>query len=344
MRCGRTVLTALALGLLPLSAWSDPPSQTNDDTAGPSNLAVQLPPQVFDGPVKAPNTTREHYGEWSVSGGVLFLQPVFETNPAFTVSSAGGNFTRQVDFSQHFDASPNIWLGYSSERGWGVRGRWFEFDGDTSESYVSAAGETIRGVSFLTSGQTSIAGAAFASSHLRVNVFDIQGTSSWESAFWTHLVGFGVRITTMNQSYQAALTNPAEQIGLTSNHDFSGAGPCFSLETKYRLGESGFAIYGQIYGAILFGDVDEDYAAVKNGIAQGYTRSTTEVLPVAEMELGVEYQHCVGRAKLFVQGGFTGQVWWGGGNASNLDALGTTSAAHSNFGFFGAALRAGVRY
>lgn len=343
MRYGRSVLlAALALGLLPLSAWSDPPDQPDGDGAGPTNQAVLLPPTVLDGSVKAPNNTHEHYGEWSISGGVLFLQPVFETNPAFTVTGAGGNLTRQVDFTQHFDASPNIWLGYTSEHGWGVRGRWFEFDADASESSVSAAGETIRGVSFLPLGQTPIAGAVLAASQLRINVFDLQGTYNWDSAFWSHLVGFGVRGTSMSQGYQAALASPATQISLASNHDFNGAGPCVSFETKRRLGESGFAIYGQVYGSILFGNLDESYTAVNAGVPQAFTHSCTEALPVGEMELGVEYLRNVGRAKIFVQAGFTGQIWWGGGNASNLDALGT--ASHSNFGLFGAAFRAGVRY
>ncbi len=339
MRSGRSMLlAALALGLLPVCAWGDPPG-------GPTNQAVLLPPQVLDDAVKVPNNTHEHYGDWSVNGGVLFLEPVFATNPAFTVAGAGGNLSRQVDFSQRFDASPNIWLGYTSELGWGVRGRWFLFDADASESAVSAAGETIRGVSFLPLGQTPIAGAVVASSHLRVNVFDLQGTCTWESAFWSHLVGFGIRYSSMSQDYQATLANPTTQIGLASNHDFNGAGPCVSFETKRRLGESGFALYGQVYGAILFGNSDESYTAVNNaGVVQGYTGSSVEALPVAEMELGVEYQRNVGRAKAFVQAGFTGQVWWGGGNASNLDALGSTAAAHSNFGFFGAAFRAGVRY
>ncbi len=344
---GLVLLSALALGLLPLSARSQalgPPIESGGDVAGPSNYAVLPPPEVFDVAVKAPNTTHEHYGEWSVSGGILFLQPVFESNPAFTVAGGGGNLTRQVDFSQRFDASPNIWLGYTSERGWGVRGRWFEFDSNASESYVSAPGETIRGISFLPLGQTPIAGTAFASSHLRVNVFDLQGTRTWETAFWTHLVGFGVRYSNINQDYQAAIVNPATQTGLASSHDFNGAGPCVSFETKRRLGESGFALYGQVYGAILFGDTDENYNAASAGVVQGYTHNCTEVLPVGEMELGVEYQRNLGRAKAFVQAGFTGQVWWGAGNASNLDALGTNSASHSNFGFYGAALRAGVRY
>lgn len=343
MRSGRSVLLmALALGLLPVSAWGDPPS---GGATGPTNQAVLLPPQVLDDSVKAPNNTHEHYGEWSISGGVLFLQPVFETNPAFTVAGAGGNLARQVDFSQHFDASPNIWLGYTSERGWGVRGRWFLFDNDATESFVSGPGATIRGVSFLPLGQTPIAGAVSASSHLHVNVFDLQGTRNWESAFWSHLVGFGMRYTYMSQDYQAVLANPATQIGLASSHTFNGAGPSVSFETKRRLGESGFALYGQVYGAILFGNADESYSAVNNaGVVQGFTHSRTAVLPVGEMELGVEYQRNVGRAKAFVQAGLAGQVWWGGGNASNLDALSSPGASHSNFGFFGAAFRAGVRY
>jgi hypothetical protein len=52
----------------------------------------------------------------------------------------------------------------------------------------------------------------------------------------------------------------------------------------------------------------------------------------------------MGRAHLFVQAGFVGQIWWNGGNSSNLDAGGFTSATNSNFGFIGLALRAGVRY
>jgi hypothetical protein len=128
---------------------------------------------------------------------------------------------------------------------------------------------------------------------------------------------------------------------LSSDHNFSGAGPCASLETKRRIGESGFAIYGQVYGAILFGNANDDYAAAGKGVVQAFANHRCEVLPVGEMELGAEYERHVGRACVFVQAGFAAQIWWNGGNASNLDGGGP---AHSNFGLVGLALRAGVRY
>ena len=329
---------AWALCILPATAWADPPAE------GPSNQGVLLPPQMFDDAAKTANTTKERYGQWSISGGVYFMQPVFESNPAFLVTSGGGNVTRQVDFSHNLEVSPNIWLGYTSERGWGLRGRWLQFDHDSSASYAASPGETVTGISSLGVGRIPVTGTILASSKLAINVADFQGTYSHDSACWSHLLGFGVRYTHMSQDYGATLSNGGTRIDLTSGHNLNGAGPSFSLETKRRCGESGFAIYGQLHGAILFGHANEIYTAVNNGVPQQFTRGQTDVLPVGEMEIGAEYQRNVGRAKIFIQAGFAGQVWWGGGNASNLDAVGFTSASNSNFGFVGLALRAGVRY
>jgi hypothetical protein len=196
----------------------------------------------------------------------------------------------------------------------------------------------------LTLGQIPVTGTAVASSNLAVNVADFQATCNFDDARWSHLLGIGVRYTHMSQDYRAILTSPATRIDLTSGHNLNGAGPSFSLETKRRFGETHISMYGQLHGAILFGRTAEIQTAVNNGAAQQFTRDETRVLPVGELELGLEYERSAGRAKVFVQAGFVGQIWWGGGNASNLDALGTSSAAHSDFGFVGLALRAGVRY
>ena len=131
----RTLGLTLVLGILSARAGAQPvelPIRPTDGD-GPTNHAVLLPPQVFDVPVKGPNNIRERYGEFSISGGVYLLQPVFNTNPAFTVSGPGTN-ARQVDFPHHTEAGPNIWLAYTPERGWGVRGRWFQFDHDANTS------------------------------------------------------------------------------------------------------------------------------------------------------------------------------------------------------------------
>src|SRR5260370_39538996 len=79
-----------------------PPPQTSDGSAKtPMDNAVLLPPQTFDGSAKAPNTTRERYGQWSITGGGYLIQPVFESNPAFVVNRSGGNSARPRGFSHH---------------------------------------------------------------------------------------------------------------------------------------------------------------------------------------------------------------------------------------------------
>ena len=314
------------------------------DLSAPSNRAVLLPPQVYDDSAKRPNTTREKYGEWSISGGVYFMQPVFATNSAFLVNTNAGNFTRQSSFGHHLEVAPNVWLGYVSERGWGVRGRWFEFDHGTSVGYAALPGETITGMSPLAVGRVPLNGTISAFSNLAVNVGDFQATCNIENAKWSHLLGFGIRYTHMSQDYRATLTDANTRIDLTSGHNLNGAGPSFSLETRRRISESGFSIYGQRHGAIIFGQAKENFSAVNNGIPHQFTRSHNDVVPVGELELGGEYQRCMGRAKFFVQAGFVGQIWWGAGNASNVDPIGSGSASNSNFGFLCLALRAGVRY
>src|SRR5260370_19836577 len=97
--------SALAFCMLPALVWADPPltpsihavllpPQTSDGSAKtPMDNAVLLPPQTFDGSAKAPNTTRERYGQWSITGGVYLIQPVFESNPASVVIPGVGHVT-----------------------------------------------------------------------------------------------------------------------------------------------------------------------------------------------------------------------------------------------------------
>jgi hypothetical protein len=315
-----------------------------------SDNGVVLPPQAFDDTAKAPNHVREPRGEWTVSAGLYVIQPVFQTNPAFVVTSGGGNIFRQQDFHEHLNVAPQIWLGYVSERGWGVRGRWFQFDHSSNESFATAPGATVQGISFLPMGMTPVSGAILATNNLAVNVLDFQATYTCDSAHWSLLSACGIRYTHLSQDYRAVMTGTDPLLGinrdvdLTSGHNLNGAGPSFSFEIKHRLGEKGFALYGNLHGAILIGTMNEEYTALNNGVYQEYLRSHTGVLPVGEMELGAEYCRNAGRTKLFVQSGFVGQVWWGGGNSSNLDAIGPTAASSHNFGFVGLAVRAGVRY
>jgi hypothetical protein len=336
------LLSTLGFLLVSNLVAADPLAPSPGD--GPTDKAVLLPPQMFGEVAKAPNHERERHGQWSLYGGIYLIEPVFETNPAFVIAGPAGALRRQIDIRHHLDVAPTFGLAYISERGWGVRGRWFQYDRDASSGYTTLAGETITGVSSLPLGNVALAGTIAASGQLAVNVLDMQATCTYEDAKWTHLLGFGVRYAHMHQDYRAALRDGATFIDLASSHNLNAFGPAASLETRRCIGETGFALYGQVHGAVLFGRARETQSATNNGVVQQFTRSNTDVLPTAELEVGAEYRKDVGRARLFLQAGYIGQVWWGGGNASNLDAVGPVSATSSNFGFIGLALRAGVQY
>ncbi|MSU76926.1 MAG: hypothetical protein EXS16_02405 [Gemmataceae bacterium] len=320
--------------VLPPTIPNAPPS------ADAANNGVLLPPEYPD--AKRPNTDRNRTGEWAIHAGVYFFHPAFNTNPAFVINRGAGS--QQVDFGASLDAAPMVRIDYTSERGRGARARWFHFDRTYAASQTAASGETVGGASTLALGMTPVAGTITARGNLSTSVVDLQATRTWDGPRWTHVLGGGVRYTYLNLDYQATLAGPGPAVNLSNGHSYHGAGPSISFDTKRRLGESGFAIYGQVYASVLFGRQSE-YQTANNGTTfQQFSSSQFQVLPVGEFEFGAEYQRDIGKSKLFLQAGFHGQVWWGTGNMSNIDMAGSGSASNTNMGLIGIALRAGVRF
>jgi len=56
---------------------------------------------------------------------------------------------------------------------------------------------------------------------------------------------------------------------------------------------------------------------------------------VGSWKSAAKYQKNMGRGEFFVQAGFVGQIWFNGGNASNLDGATFSPASNRNFGFVG---------
>ena len=61
--------------------------------------------------------------------------------------------------------------------------------------------------------------------------------------------------------------------------------------------------------------------AAANGALASATQSSLGVLPVTELEVGVNYQRTFGSFTLVGSGGLVGQYWAGLGNAANVDAF-----------------------
>jgi len=301
-------------------------------------------------------------GHIMAGAGLYIVKPFFQTNPAFTSMSAGffnGNgsvttTTAQQDFCWGLNAAPVIWLGYVSDGGWGVRARWWLFDQRSSTSVITGPNTTI--FSAFPGGQSfpSILPAQmFVSSNLKLDSWDFEGTRETQLGLWGLLFSAGFRYAHLSQNYSAhslSSINVVEAIRetqfLSSGHNFNGAGPTIALEAKRPIGSSGLSLFGSIRGVMLFGESKQQAARTSvfqlipfgpapNVFVSNFTSDHHPVLPVAELEMGVEFSRNWGNTRPFVRTGLLAQTWFDAGSASQLDG---------NLGFLGLSLTAGLNY
>lgn len=324
-----------------------------------------------------PGDNRERRG--LVGGvGIYFMQPYFKDNPAFAISTTtptgpGGTprtVTERVNISQHMEVAPQFWLGYVTDSGLGARVRWWYFRQGTDQSiFVPAAAPGT--VTFLASA-APLGFPAFAdndgrdatlaiTSKLQLQVWDAEAMNSVQTGNWNLLVAGGVRFAHINQHYNAFAAGDSGGGGgpisanVISGHSFTGAGPVLALEARRFLGDSGLALYSSARGALLFGSAKQNATDIFTGGGATFADSSADrrnsVLPVGELELGLELGRNIGSSHAFGQIALVGQEWWGAGSASrgiNTNIFGVPipggSSVDSDLGFLGVSFRLGLNY
>jgi hypothetical protein len=185
---------------------------------------------------------------------------------------------------------------------------------------------------------------------------DLEATVEGELGAWLLLSSGGLRYAHLAQSYNVFRFNQgtvpgvagvtADAAVLMSGHQIKGLGPTVALEAKRPIGDHGLCLYGQARGSILFGKNKHTahQASVLSGQAAApffetsfmdATASHNDVLPVAELEAGVEWNRDLERSTVFVQTGLFAQTWFGAGGAASEEG---------NLGFFGLSLSLGLRF
>jgi hypothetical protein len=319
-------------------------------------------------------------GHFFVGAGFYFLKPYFGGNQAFSTrftnttttaeSSTTTTFSEVRDFDNNPSFAPLIWIGYVTESGLGVRARWWNL---SRSDDVSALNTDTTGATTITS--ASPGGLSFTSpgrllehfgtggdqlvfkSKLKMDVWDFEATQDIQAGCWTLLLSGGVRYAHVAQNYDAFRFNSGaggnmifnqDSVTLLSGHSFSGAGPTVAIELARPLGSTGFSLYGNARGAVLFGCMTQHASrlAVQSGFENdGMAFNTTNfsdsdgcrssVIPVTEIEVGAQYDRVFGVVHPFVRTGLVGQSWFGVGNASgsggNLGLLGLTVTAGLNY-------------
>jgi hypothetical protein len=223
----------------------------------------------------------------------------------------------------------------------------------TSAFFTTSAFNTLDLEGFIPAGgATGLPAAVATTSNMRLSVWDFEATGLYHAGNLRVEGSAGVRYVHLDQNF-GAFASQANEAGagsqetslLLAGHNFNGAGPTMALDLRQGLGESGFGLYANVRGAVLFG------AKHANGVldftftpAAGtatndvtvYNSDSLGVIGVGECELGAEFARNLGSgASVFVRAGIDGQLWLGAGNATSQEG---------NLGFFGYTVTVGLNY
>jgi hypothetical protein len=279
------------------------------------------------------------------------------------------------DFDWSYRVAPAGWIGYTTDCGVGIRARYFFFDHDSEgitrrlSAADAAAGTAIsapEGLSPLLGtpprgfGSPGVllqgpGGAPLGSdtlifgSDLHIQTLDLEGTFAYDHGHFSLLLAVGGRYLQMHQNYVAGLSNIVapdtfEQSILTSGRNFYGGGPTLAFQCRWQIAHSGLALYGTARGSIVVGR-SRNTAVYSERIADPFTGSQENVamnssleeyvLPVGELEGGLEYGKQLGHARVFIRGAVVNHTYFEAGSATSRDGA---------LGLFGAQVSLGINY
>ena len=193
-------------------------------------------------------------------------------------------------------------------------------------------------------------------SDLRINAVDVECTAEWKCTCLSLVGGLGGRYLDFAQHYNGFLTNSAAGATLTEtlqhSHSFQGGGPTISGQMNWRPFAANLSLFSSARGSLVVGRTNQetrgsriinDPAGAFNPIgAPTMTAnsfrvpfSNDDTVPVAELELGLEYASALKQSEVFVRGAVVDQTYFGVGNASkqdgNLSLLGFQVSLEINY-------------
>ncbi len=315
---------------------------------------------------------------WKLLAGAGFdlVAPFVENDRALTLTTPlanGGTSIESVGFCHPVAVAPRFWLGLAAGNGWGFRTSYWHFDQSRAQSASldgdSPAGSAIvaasplglgisTGTFVLAKGNADVLAVA---NSLNVNVLDFEATREIDAGPMFLVLSGGGRYARLAQRYLAGVVNTdndfldkAEVDLLQSHQRFVGWGPTLALQGWYALGLSRLAIYGSVRGTLLFGEARQAASTTQilasGGTMAAYPLSDVSayrptVVPVAELEMGIQWSGNWRRLRPFLRTGVLAQTWLDALSTSTVPTSGGDSAnINSNLSFLGVVFQAGMNY
>ncbi|HEX3149617.1 MAG TPA: Lpg1974 family pore-forming outer membrane protein [Gemmataceae bacterium] len=363
------------------------PTAAADPVPAPPTLSAAptppAPPAATFIPPPMPPVTQSSSSGVYAGAGLLYLKPYISNNAAFAVTTPPvppgfGAFptafatVENQSFDWNAKQAFQIWGGWTSSSGWGIRADAFSFSHDSNAAslvnqvdpiaprLVGVPGVIpfIPGAAGFGAPTAVLAGAGIGSdrmvfgSSLDIRTTDLEVTYQWAGDEYLLRLSAGGRWTSLRQGYFATLRNFGDGITtetqkLDFQQKFSGVGPTVGLYAEHAIG-GGLSAYGSVRGSVLAGNVEQHAGFFQDisdpalvafvGSQQTRTRfdnCSDHVLTVAELELGLEYAIVQGCSRYYARAGVVAQSYGNAGNATGT--LGTLS-------LFGGQMAIGVNY
>lgn len=175
-------------------------------------------------------------------------------------------------------------------------------------------------------------GTGRSSWRTRLNTFDFEmGYDHFYSKWYSTRTHFGIKAAWIDMEYNASYKNffntetggltPVEfvQGSLRSKSDFWAVGPRLGFENYLHIGW-GFSLYGNIAGALMYGEYDLDARYFVERVLNTFLGRITDIpfsqemsrlRAMAEMAVGLEWSYCFsGNYLLSFHIGWENQYWW----------------------------------
>ncbi|QDT62814.1 Lpg1974 family pore-forming outer membrane protein [Calycomorphotria hydatis] len=266
----------------------------------------------------------------------VFLKPRFGRNDAFFMEDPTAGTGQNYALHHDFKTGWRVWAELVGDDDFGGRVRWFTFD-QAAERYEYTANATSTYTVRLNdqfanptnTGDIFVLPASAGdnirvSGGLDVDVFDAEMSQRIRMNNWLFNVGGGFRYGKVTQDSNVTLSDAGGVIASSqSNNSFHGIGPVAFAEMRRPIGCSGLSILANVRGSMLYGDhkdsiVNFDSTAVTT--TQQYHTNNQDLIPIAEMQLGVEWSVWLSNISVFsIQVAWETQTWFGTGNTRTRD-------------------------
>lgn len=255
---------------------------------------------------------------WYTGVEATFLNPYkVSSGPMVFGKSVGGGGISQVGLTDltdfdNLEGAPRVWLGRRGEL-WGMRGRYWLFDADTSRTGI---GQTDTQFTFVSANQ-----------FLSAKTADLEVTRCFGLGEWRGDLFFGGRWAEFDQraSMDVGLVEAtAADLPVIIDRDTawfgsrtiaSGVGLTFGWEGRRPVGDWGLAVVCNARGSTLWGDVSsrgfQGYLGENVLAMQTAEVDETGMLWIGELQVGLEWSGQLRRlnAEVFTHVVFEYQFW-----------------------------------